>query len=332
MNPSPSQPASVILAAGKGTRMKSDLPKVVHPIGGRPMVCAVVDACRAVGCGPIVAVVGYQQEKVRAALAGTGVAFAVQEPQLGTGHAVQCAERAIRDATVRERDERAPSVSERDSGSRAPSVSERDSGSRAPSVSERDSVSRAPSVSERDSGSRAPSVSERDSSTRNPVAPGSSSHDVFILCGDGPLIRPATLRTLLERHRATGAAATLATAIIDDPTGYGRIVRDAGGAFERIVEHKDATPAQHAIREVNPSYYCFRQADLFSALRDVKRNEASGEYYLTDVLSLLLARGERVEVVPAVPPEDVLSINTPEDLALVDSIYRSRSEPRRAIA
>jgi bifunctional N-acetylglucosamine-1-phosphate-uridyltransferase/glucosamine-1-phosphate-acetyltransferase GlmU-like protein len=289
MPPSTAHTAAVILAAGKGTRMKSDLPKVVHPVGGRAMVCAVVNACRAVGCEPIVAVVGYQQDKVRAALAGSGVAFAVQEPQLGTGHAVQCAESVIRDATVRERNERPPSVSE---------------------------------------GIRAPSASARSNA---PVA-GAPGSDVIVLCGDGPLIRPATLWTLLERHRATGASATLATAIIDDPTGYGRIVRDASGAFERIVEHKDATAAERGIREVNPSYYCFRQHDLFSALRDVKRNETSGEYYLTDVLSLLLARGKRVEVVPAVPPEDVLSINTPDDLALVDSIYRARGEPRRAIA
>ncbi|MCC6661429.1 MAG: NTP transferase domain-containing protein [Phycisphaerales bacterium] len=270
----------MILAAGKGTRMKSDLPKVVHPIGGRPMVCAVVDSCRAVGCEPVVAVVGYQQEKVRAALAGTGVAFAVQEPQLGTGHAVQCAEEALRARSAGE------------------------------GTSPKHERGDEPAAHARGSGP--------------PIAHGGGRHDVFVLCGDGPLIRPETLRALLERHRTSGAAATLATAIIDDPTGYGRIVRDAAGQFREIVEHKDATPAQRAIREVNPSYYCFRREDLFAALRDVRRNEASGEYYLTDVLSLLLARGKHVEVVAAVPPEDVLSINTPEDLAMVDSIYRSR--------
>lgn len=241
-------PAAVILAAGKGTRMKADLPKVVHEVGGRPMVCAVVDACREAECDPVVVVVGYRHELVRGALAGAGVRFALQEPQLGTGHAVQCADGEL----------------------------------------------------------------------------GSFAGDLFVLCGDGPLIRPETLATLLERHRSTGASATLATAIIDDPTGYGRIVRDGDGRFRGIVEHRNATPRQRAIREVNPSYYCFRRPDLMEALRDVPRNDASGEYYLTDVLGLLLARGRRVEVVPSVPPEDVLSINTPEELAAVDRIYRRR--------
>ena len=249
-----SQPAAIILAAGKGTRMKGDLPKVVHPVGGRPMICAVVDACRAVGCDPIVAVVGYRQGLVREALADSpGVRFAVQEQQFGTGHAVLSAEASL--------------------------------------------------------------------------AALPPETDVLVLCGDGPLIRPATLRELLARHREAGATATLATSIIDDPTGYGRIVRESaerGGRFVGIVEHKNATSDQRRIREVNPSYYCFRLGDLLAALRRVERNPLSGEYYLTDTLSLLLADGRRVEVVPSVPPEDVLSINTPEDLAVVDRLYRAR--------
>lgn len=245
-------PAAIILAAGKGTRMKGDLPKVVHPVGGRPMVCAVVDACLRAGCGRIIAVVGYKQELVRQALASyPQVEYAVQDQQLGTGHAVLCARPVIQ---------------------------------------------------------------------AGPQAAG----DIFVLCGDGPLIRAATLCTLLERHRRTGAAATLATAVIDDPTGYGRIVRDSAGRFAAIVEHKNATDAQRAIREVNPSYYCFRAGELFAALEQVKRNPASGEYYLTDTLEVLLGQGKGVEVEAAVPPEDVLSINTPEDLAVVDGIYRSR--------
>jgi bifunctional UDP-N-acetylglucosamine pyrophosphorylase/glucosamine-1-phosphate N-acetyltransferase len=230
--------------------MKGDLPKVVHPIGGRPMVCAVADACLAAGCSRLIAVVGYKQDLVRDALrAYPAVEYAVQDQQLGTGHAVLCAEPIL----------------------------------------------------------------------------GATTGDLFVLCGDGPLIRAQTLRELLARHRAAHAAATLATSIIDDPAGYGRIVRDSAGRFQSIVEHKNATPDQRAIREVNPSYYCFRAADLFSALRSVERNPASGEYYLTDALTVLLARGQRVEVVPAVPPEDVLSINTPEDLAMVDRIYRQRA-------
>jgi bifunctional UDP-N-acetylglucosamine pyrophosphorylase/glucosamine-1-phosphate N-acetyltransferase len=250
-------PAAIILAAGKGTRMKGDLPKVVHPVGGRPMVCAVVDACESIGCKPVVAVVGYKQELVREALADyASVRFAVQEQQLGTGHAVLSAEGTL--------------------------------------------------------------------------AGLSPDTDIFVLCGDGPLIRPQTLRELLERHRSAGASATLATSIIEDPTGYGRIVRDDAGRFREIVEHKNASPEQRQIREVNPSYYIFRLGELLSSLRRVQRNPLSGEYYLTDTLALLLAEGKRVEVIPSVPPEDVLSINTPEDLAVVDRLFRARPQTTRA--
>ncbi|MCC6284686.1 MAG: NTP transferase domain-containing protein [Phycisphaerales bacterium] len=248
--PDGDKPAAIILAAGKGTRMKSDLPKVCHPVGGRPMVCAVVDACRAAGCGRIVAVVGYKQELVREALRGyEGVDYAVQAEQLGTGHAVRCAEAGF---------------------------------------------------------------------GTNPKG------EVFVLCGDGPLIRAQTLRRVLDRHRSAGARATLATSIVPDPSGYGRITRDASGRFTGIVEQKNATPEQIKIREINPSYYCFEAGALFSALRDVTKNEASGEYYITDVPGVLMARGDRVEVIDAVPPEDVLSINTLEQLAEVDRIFRSR--------
>jgi UDP-N-acetylglucosamine diphosphorylase/glucosamine-1-phosphate N-acetyltransferase len=243
----------VILAAGKGTRMESDLPKVAHEVAGRPMVLWVADACAAVGCERVVVVVGHRQEVVRSVFdrwdgGGASVEFAVQEPQLGTGHAVQCA------------------------------------------------------------------------------APGlaGSGGDAFVLAGDGPLIRPETLAALLDRHRSTGAAATLATAVLDDPTGYGRIVRDASGAFEAIVEHKDCDASQRAIREVNPSYYCFGLGLLLDALGRVGRNEGSGEYYITDVPGLLLGDGRRVEVIDAVPAEDVLSINTPRQLAEVDRVLRSR--------
>lgn len=260
--------AAIILAAGKGTRMNSDLPKVCHPVGGRAMVCAVVDACLEAGVRRIVVVVGYKQELVRAALSGyvgtvagvegrpasgpMAVEFAVQDEQLGTGHAVRCAEDVAR------------------------------------------------------------------------AVAGGRLGDVLVLCGDGPLVRAETISGLLERRRGTGAAAALATSVIDDPAGYGRIVRDASGRFERIVEHKAASEAQRAIREVNPSYYCFDGEALFAALRDVARNPESGEYYVTDVLGLLLARGLGVEVVGGVAAEDVLSINTPEQLAEIDRIFRSR--------
>lgn len=249
---SQSRPCAIILAAGKGTRMGSDLPKVVHQVGGRPMVSIVAEACASVGCTPIVAVVGHGREHVERALEGASgdVRFALQAEQLGTGHAVLAAEPELSDA--------------------------------------------------------------------------SPDTDVLVLCGDGPLIREGTIRTLLDTHRGTSAAATLATAVVDDPSGYGRVVRDAEGRFARIVEQKNATADELAIREINPSYYCFKLGPLMDALRNVKRNPKTGEYYLTDVPALLLAGGARVEVVEAVPAEDVLSINTPEQLADVDRIYRQR--------
>lgn len=256
---SASSASAIILAAGMGKRMRSDLPKVLHPIGGRAMVCAVIDACREAGCGRVVLVVGYKQELVREAIAREygdalqhGIEFAVQSEQLGTGHAVRCAEGLF---------------------------------------------------------------------TKEAATFG---QDVFVLAGDGPLIRASTLRGLLELHRRAKASATLATSVIDDPTGYGRIVRDGTGRLVAIVEHKDCTPEQLAIKEVNPSYYCFDARALMETLREVPRQASNGEYYITDVPGLLLKRGRVVEVIAAVPAEDVLSINTPEQLAEVDAVYQRR--------
>lgn len=248
---------AIILAAGKGTRMKSDLPKVMHEAMGQPMVRWVVEVAKAAGADRMTLIIGHGADLLRREFADdAGVTFAMQEPQLGTGHAVDQA--------------------------------------------------------------------------RRDFIPLRASDDVFVLCGDGPLIRPATLAKLLATHRADGASATLATSAIDDPQGYGRIERDADGRFRRIVEQKDATSEQLKLREVNPSYYCFRVGDLFAALSKVDNKNASGEYYITDVFELLLKEGKRVSVVDAVPPEDVLSVNTPEQLAEVSRILASRSTTRKA--
>ncbi len=248
--------SAIILAAGKGTRMKSDLPKVAHEVASRPMVRWVADACAAAGCTRIVTVVGYEQDTVRTCLDPfdppnhAQLAFAVQEEQHGTGHAVAVCREAFNDA--------------------------------------------------------------------------GPDDDTFVLAGDGPLIRPETLRTLHKRHTDTGAAATLATARLDDPSGYGRVVRDDNNNFTGIVEQKNATPDQLTINEVNPSYYCFNTRKLFQALDQVTRDDVSGEYYITDVPTILMNAGHRVEVIDAVPAEDVLSINTPEQLAVVDRVMRDR--------
>jgi UDP-N-acetylglucosamine diphosphorylase/glucosamine-1-phosphate N-acetyltransferase len=148
--------------------------------------------------------------------------------------------------------------------------------------------------------------------------------DLFVLAGDGPLIRTKTLARLLEVHRRRKASATLATSVIDDPTGYGRIVRGKDGGLDRIVEQRDATPQQLEIKEVNPSYYCFNSQALFSALDEVKTQNSQGEYYITDVPAILKGHGKRVEVVEAVPSADVLSINTQAQLQEVDAILRRR--------
>ncbi len=157
-----------------------------------------------------------------------------------------------------------------------------------------------------------------------PFFAGQPACDVFVLAGDAPLIRRQTLARLLEVHQRTHAAATLATAVLDDPTGYGRIIRNAAGQFSAIVEQKDCTPAQMAVQEINPSYYCFRSDKLFAALAGVRNHNAQQEYYLTDVPGLLAANGDPVTLVDAVPAQDVLGINTPQELAKVDAILRQR--------
>ena len=163
-----------------------------------------------------------------------------------------------------------------------------------------------------------------------PIFDQSPTDDVFVLAGDGPLIRSETLRKLLEVHRQQKAAATLATALLDDPSGYGRVLRTAENGFDRIVEQKDASPEQLEVREVNPSYYCFDRALLFEALKNVGNDNRQGEFYLTDVPGLLRDQGHVVTLVDAVPAEDVLSINTPQQLAEVDRILRQRLDNQPA--
>ena len=252
-NPQPATPApldAVVLAAGKGTRMKSDLPKVVHEVGGRPMVHWVLDAARAAGAERLIVVVGYRAELVREALAGADdVEFVEQTEQLGTGHAVMQAEPHFAEAAPR---------------------------------------------------------------------------DVLVLAGDMPLLRNRTLIDLVEAHRRSGAAASLASGRLTDPTGYGRIIRDAAGAFTHIVEQKDASAEQLAVDEVNVSCYCFAAADLFEALKQVNTDNAQGEFYVTDVLGLLREAGRPIIAEPMVPADEVEGINNVEQLARVDAMLRQR--------
>jgi UDP-N-acetylglucosamine diphosphorylase/glucosamine-1-phosphate N-acetyltransferase len=230
--------AAIVLAAGQGTRMKSDLPKVLHTIAGRPMVHYVLDTVQELPADRVLVVVGHQADRVEAACRRPGVEFVLQKEQLGTGHAVlQCG----------------------------------------------------------------PTLQDFDGT-------------VLVLNGDVPGLKVGTLRTMLETHRRSGTVATVMTARFEDPTGYGRIVRDGEGLLERIVEEKDADERIRAIREVNAGVYCFEATPLFEALRQVGRNNAQGEYYLTDVVALLRSRGERVGAFQVADPEEAAGVNTSEEL------------------
>jgi len=146
----------------------------------------------------------------------------------------------------------------------------------------------------------------------------------LVLCGDGPLIRAKTLQTLIEKHEAENSAATLATAVLDDPTGYGRIVRDAYGNMQGIIEDSDCTPAQRAVQEVNPSYYLFNNQVLFRALENVKPDNVKQEYYLTDALSVIIATGHKVVAITAVRPEEAVGVNSRAQLSVASKIMQNR--------
>jgi len=148
--------------------------------------------------------------------------------------------------------------------------------------------------------------------------------DTLILCGDGPLIRTETLKTLIEKHEREMSSATLATAILDDPTGYGRIIRDSYGNIQGIVEDGDCTPVQKTIREVNPSYYCFNNETLFEALEKITPDNVKKEYYLTDALHLIIKAGHKVVAVTAVAAEDAMGVNNRQQLSEAGKIMQRR--------
>jgi bifunctional UDP-N-acetylglucosamine pyrophosphorylase/glucosamine-1-phosphate N-acetyltransferase len=240
---------AVILAAGRSTRMKSRRPKPLHEICGRPMLEYILRACWAAGCAKVIVIVGYGKEEVMAHFGGDHrIHWCEQAEQLGTGHAVRCAEAELRKA----------------------------------------------------------------------------HGEVFVLAGDVPLIRGQVLKTLLKAHRDEKVVASMATAMLDDPTGYGRIVRDENGEFVRIVEQVDATPQQREIREVFPSYYCVRAEELVWALGQLKNDNKKGEFYLTDIYEHIRKSGKRVLAVQAVTAEDVLAPNSRQDLAMADMVMQER--------
>ncbi len=241
--------AAIILAAGKSTRMVTDLPKVLHEVCGRPMLAYVIDACRSAGIERIACVVGYRKEQVIEAFAGEGpIAWVSQDEQKGTGHAATCCRDVLADF----------------------------------------------------------------------------DGNVLVIAGDMPLVRSETIALLIETHTKQKSAVTLATALLDDPTGYGRIVRDAYGNLQGIVEELDCTEEQRKIREINPSYYCFDKKLLFEALEEIRPDNVKGEYYITDALHILVQEGHRAIAITAVKAEEAIGVNSREQLAEVGRVMQTR--------
>lgn len=239
--------AAVILAAGKGTRMKSDLPKVLHHICGQPMLGHVLNTVAGAGVTRTVVVAGFGFKQV-ADFVGNKARVVLQEEQLGTAHALLQAGGELSDF------------------------------------------------------------------------PG----DLLVVCGDTPLLRANTLARLAQTHSATGAAATLLTAGMDDPAGYGRVIRTSDGSVSRIVEQKDATPEELKVKEINTGVYCFKGHGLFEALKEISPANAQGEYYLTDIIQIFVRKGLLVQAVLLEDHREVQGINDRIQLAQGEGILRRR--------
>lgn len=239
--------AAVILAAGKGTRMKSKLPKVLHHVCGSTMLSYVIDAAEGAGVKKIIVVVGYGADNVAREVEGRAQ-VAHQAEQLGTAHALLQAGPFLSDFKGR----------------------------------------------------------------------------LLVLCGDTPLIEPGTLSRLIQSHRSAGTAATVLTAEMEDPTGYGRVVRDNQGGVVRIIEQKDASPEEKQVREVNTGIYCFEAEGLFEDLSRLSPDNAQGEYYLTDIIETNVRDGRRVGAVKLENPLEIMGINDRVQLAEAERYMRGR--------
>ncbi len=240
---------AVILAAGKGTRMNSDLPKVVHKCMDRPMVHYVIKAAEDAGALDVCIIVGYKAKQVKDAIYDV-VDYVEQTEQLGTGHAVKCA---------------------------------------------RDFIG--------------------------------NDGDTLVLCGDTPLITGETLSALVDMHRKQANGVTVLSAILDDATGYGRIIRDDNGEFVKIVEHKDATDEEREVKEINSGMYVFNSEALSASLDLLSNNNAAGEYYLTDTIALIKKIGLKVSAMPlsGKAVDEIRGVNTMEQLAEAEEIMRERA-------
>ena len=239
---------TIILAAGKGTRMRSDLAKVLHPVCGKPMLQYSIVLARAIGSERIIPVVGHQAERIRETFRDPDLFFVEQTRPLGTGHAVLQAREAIRGYTGR----------------------------------------------------------------------------VVILCGDVPCLRSETVQELLRRHRKTGACVTVLTVVLDDPGGYGRIVKTPDGRVRRIVEARDAAAEELRLREINTGVYCVEGPFLFDAVAEIGNDNAQREYYLTDIVEIAFRKGCPVEAFAVPDPAEVMGVNTRDDLARACRIMAGR--------
>ena len=242
--------AIVILAAGKGTRMKSDKAKVLHEIMGRPMISFVVETAATLAGSNVVLVIGHQAEAVKAVVARTGldVAYAVQREQLGTGHAVLCAMPHLADDV----------------------------------------------------------------------------EEVIILCGDVPLLSDKTIRSLREDHIRAGRHISILAVTVDNPTGYGRVLMDSERNLLGIVEEADATVEQKAIKIINSGIYCVKKNYLSEALQRVTSDNAQGEFYLTDIIAIGYQDGKRVGVMVSADADEIIGVNTLEDLQAAENIMHRR--------
>ncbi|WP_405083287.1 bifunctional UDP-N-acetylglucosamine diphosphorylase/glucosamine-1-phosphate N-acetyltransferase GlmU [Paenibacillus chitinolyticus] len=238
---------AIVLAAGQGKRMKSKLYKVLHSVCGKPMVGHVLDTLEHIQTEKTIVIVGHGAEAVKGYL-GDRAEYALQEQQLGTGHAVLQAKDVI----------------------------------------------------------------------------GAEDGVTFVVCGDTPLVRPETLEKMLRLHREKGAAGTILTAEMTDATGYGRIIRGEGGRVDRIVEQKDCSPEEAAVREINTGTYCFDNRKLFEALENVKNENAQGEYYLTDVVGILKNAGEIVEAYCTPDEAEAIGVNDRIALSEAETLMRKR--------
>lgn len=238
---------AIVLAAGQGTRMQSELYKVLHPVCGKSMVAHVIDNIRILGADRIVTIVGHGAEMVEETL-GEKSDYVLQDKQLGTAHAVQQAERLI----------------------------------------------------------------------------GNLSGTTLVVCGDTPLIRPETMQALIEHHNKLGAKATILTAIADDPTGYGRIIRGDDGQVLRNVEQKDATLEEQNVIEINTGTYCFDNRALFASLQKVKNDNSQGEYYLPDVIGILRSEAALVSAYVTEDFSETLGINDRVVLSKAEAVMRGR--------